>query len=118
MNGDEQCDDGNSISGDGCSATCMSENQTFVIGTDTLITSSTVTFHWAPVDNVISYRLSVGTSMEAMNSYPYGDIFFGNVGLNTSHQVTGIPVNGQPIYVRLWWQPSSWEYETYEYQTQ
>ena len=58
-------------------------------------TSSTVTFSWTAGTGVSAYMLDVGTAPGQ------GDIFSANVGTALSRAVSGIPINGNPIYVQL-----------------
>ncbi len=61
------------------------------------LSGSTVTFSWTPGTGAITaYWLDVGTAVGK------GDIYAANLGLGTSHTVSGIPTTGQPIYVQVW----------------
>ena len=81
------------------------------------LTSSTVTFQWTAGSGVNSYWLGVGTSQASLVSNPWGDIFSQST-TSTSAIVSGIPINGNPVYVRLWWHVgSAWFFTDYTYQT-
>ncbi|MDR4503469.1 MAG: Ig-like domain-containing protein [Candidatus Scalindua sp.] len=83
------------------------------------LTTSTVTFQWSPISGADKYWLGVGTSFESVSTYPFGDIYGSSTGTNTTQQVTGIPINGNPVYVRLWWQiGSTWFTKDYTYEKQ
>src|SRR5262249_51167691 len=60
-----------------------------------VLSGSAVTFTWL-VGAGSAYWLDVGTSQGS------GNIFGQNVGLATTQAVTGIPTNGNTIFVRLW----------------
>ena len=57
--------------------------------------AATVTFTWTNV-GASMYWLDVGTA------FAHADVTTGNVGTATSKTVSGIPVDGSTIYVRLW----------------
>lgn len=60
---------------------------------------SAVTFQWTSVTAATAYWLDVGTVQGQ------GDISAGQLASSvTSKTVSGIPLNGGPIYVRLWTQ--------------
>ena len=84
------------------------------------LNTSTVPFQWSPGTGVTAYWLGVGTSTTSVSTTPYGDIYGSTTGTKTTQQVTGIPINGYPVYVRLWWKISNgaWTYTDYTYQTQ
>ncbi|MEX2490763.1 MAG: hypothetical protein WD425_03265, partial [Nitrospirales bacterium] len=76
------------------------------------LTTSTATFQWNPGSGVEQYYLRVGTSQDA------GDIFSQLTGTNSSQAVSGIPLTGEPVYVRLWWNMGSgWTSTAHTYQT-
>ncbi|GJQ57250.1 MAG: hypothetical protein SCALA701_00510 [Candidatus Scalindua sp.] len=78
------------------------------------ITTSTVTFQWSAGTQENLYRLHVGTTGPGSK-----DIIRQNGFTQTSLTVTGIPINGNTIYVRLWWKISgTWHKDDYTYQTQ
>jgi hypothetical protein len=61
----------------------------------------------------------VGTSQAAVDTTPLGDIFAQSVGTNTSQVVSGIPLTGNPVFVRLWWRVgTTWTSTASTYQTQ
>jgi hypothetical protein len=69
-----------------------------------------VTFTWNSGTGPMAYWLDVGTVPGQ------GNIFGQNVGLVTSQAVSGIPVTGVPIYVRLWSQINgAWLVNDYTY---
>ena len=91
-------------------------NITNPIPTSTL-TNSTVTFQWTAGSGVDSYWLGVGTSQASLANNPWGDISSQST-TSTSLTVSGIPINGNPVYVRLWWNVgSTWFFTDYTYQT-
>ena len=54
-----------------------------------------------------------------MAQAPFGDVFYQSVGTDTSVDVSGIPLNGKPLYVRLWsMADGTWYFEDYVYQTE
>ncbi|MDR4503738.1 MAG: right-handed parallel beta-helix repeat-containing protein [Candidatus Scalindua sp.] len=81
------------------------------------IATTTVKFEWIAGSAVSQHWLSVGTSLASLESIPYGDIYSRNQYLNTSATVSGIPLNGQDLYVRLWFKSSTWNYVDYTYKT-
>jgi len=71
---------------------------------------STETFTWSPGVGASAYWLDAGTVQGQ------GNIYAANVGLITSQTVSGIPLNGGVIYVRLWTQiAGNWNYYDYTY---
>ena len=77
------------------------------------LTASPVTFQWSAGSGVAEYHLYVGTT-------PGGkDIYNQSQGTGTSVSVSGIPINGNPVYARLWWRiGGTWSSTNYTYQTQ
>jgi hypothetical protein len=74
------------------------------------LSGSTVTLSWSSGTGVTAYWLDVGTAIG------HGNIFGNNVGTALFHTVTGIPVNGSPIYVQLWSQIGGvWNLNRYTY---
>ncbi|GIU76709.1 MAG: hypothetical protein KatS3mg004_3796 [Bryobacteraceae bacterium] len=71
---------------------------------------STVTFQWSPGDGVQQFWLMVGL-------WPGGNtIYSADQGLLTSAPVSGLPVDGRTIYVRLWsYIDNQWVYNDYQY---
>lgn len=61
------------------------------------LSSGFVTFEWTPGTNVREYRLQVGGANP-------GDTDYGDFDTSTAHsaEIGPIPVEGSPIYVRLW----------------
>lgn len=83
------------------------------------IGQSSVRFEWTSESGVSEYFFGVGTRVEYLGRYPWGDIDRASLGLSTVMDVEGIPLNGQPIYVRLWWNINGfWQYTDYTYQTE
>ena len=72
-----------------------------------VLMTSTVTFQWSTGAGVTAYWLGVGTNFTSVSTPPWGDIFGATTGTNTTQQVTEIPINGNPVYVRLWWKIGS-----------
>lgn len=71
---------------------------------------SAVTFQWSPGDGVQQFWLMVGL-------WPGGNtIYSADQGLLTSAPVSGLPVDGRTIYVRLWsYIDNQWVYNDYQY---
>lgn len=60
---------------------------------------------------ISSWRLGVG-------SYPGGADLFTSGAISPatpSFRVTGLPTDGSPVYVRLWWVAGQWYHKDYEY---
>jgi hypothetical protein len=71
---------------------------------------SSVTFAWNKPAATTQVWLYVGTSPGGFN------IYTANEGVGTSRLVTGIPVSGAPVYVRLWsFMGGTWKYIDYYY---
>jgi hypothetical protein len=77
----------------------------------TILTSPTVTFQWNPGGSAVTqYYLHVGTSPGA------NDILSQDQGLGVSCIVNDLPLNGNPIYVRLWsLSANMWIFHDYVY---
>ncbi|MDR4498976.1 MAG: hypothetical protein MRK02_13820 [Candidatus Scalindua sp.] len=76
----------------------------------TTITTETVQFEWTPGSGVSEYWLRVGTNPGAV------DIYYQSTQRNTTSTVTGIPLKGQPVYVRLWYKVNGeWLFKNYMY---
>jgi len=88
INGDWQVNDYTFTAGDG-KAVLLSP------ASSSGISSSTVAFSWSEVGGS-AHWLDVGTVPGQ------GNIFGANVGTVTTKTVSGIPVDGRPIYIRLW----------------
>ena len=71
---------------------------------------SAVTFQWSPGEGVQQFWLMVGL-------WPGGNtIYSADQGLLTSAPVSGLPVDGRTIYVRLWsYIDNQWVYNDYQY---
>ncbi|MGK7344311.1 MAG: S8 family peptidase [Candidatus Nitrospinota bacterium M3_3B_026] len=79
-------------------------------GGDTL-TGSSVTFTWNSVAGADAYSIYVGTSQGAYDIYDHY-----MPGLPTSDTVTGLPVDGSTVYVRLWTRIGGvWYYNDYTF---
>jgi len=76
----------------------------------TTLGSSSVNFGWNTGSGVSEYYLYVG------NSAGGSDIYNASQGTSLSRTVTGIPIDGRTIYVRLWSSLSGgWQYTDYTY---
>ena len=85
----------------------------------TTLDSSSITFHWTQGQGATEYWLGIGTSPGSVANSPWGDIYAQSQGTTTSVQITGLPLTGNPIYVRLWTQVNGqWLFEDYTYPTQ
>lgn len=60
------------------------------------LTGSSVTFQWTNV-GATQYWLSIGTTGAGADN-----IYDGSQGTNTSATISGLPLNGSTVYVRLW----------------
>jgi hypothetical protein len=60
------------------------------------LSGSTVTFTWTPGTGVSQYDLYVGSSLGAT------DLYVASHGTATSGTVSGLPMDGRAIFVRLW----------------
>lgn len=71
---------------------------------------ATATFTWSPGVRVEKFWLFVGTSLGNNN------IYGGDQGTSTSVTLSGLPVNGQVLYVRLWsYIDGAWQYSDASY---
>ena len=87
--------------------TLMSEGPT-----SATLGSSSTTFQW-PVHNqsVTKWWLYIGSDVGARDIYNSGDL-----GMTTSQLVTGLPTDGRPLYIRLWYQIEGvWEFTDEQY---
>jgi hypothetical protein len=75
------------------------------------LVSSSQTFQWSSGTEVTDYFLYVGSSVGS------NDVFAQSTGLNLSTNVSNLPVNGSPLYVRLWWATAAagWAFADYTY---
>ena len=65
----------------------------------TTLTGSTVTFGWNPGNSASHFQLAIGsTGVGASNIYSSGSV------TATSEKVTGLPTNGEKLYVELSWE--------------
>jgi hypothetical protein len=70
---------------------------------------SSVTFQWTAGTDVTQYVMWVGTT-------PGGnDLVSRDCGTNLSCALTGLPTDGRPIYVRLYWLLGDWRSADYAY---
>jgi hypothetical protein len=76
------------------------------------LASSSQTFSWNTGAGVTQYILWVGTAGAGSNNIAALDR-----GTNLTANVTGLPVNGSTIYVRLWSLTDAWEFRDYTYAT-
>jgi hypothetical protein len=78
-----------------------------------ILTSSTVTFQWTPGGSAVTqYWLHLGTSAGG------NDILSQDLGLGVNRTLDNLPVNGNPVYVRLWsLSANAWIYRDYVYGT-
>jgi hypothetical protein len=75
------------------------------------LTGSTVTFGWSVGDGVSAVALYVGIG--GVGSY---DIYAATQDLSGSATVSGLPTNGETVYVRLWsLTAEGWQYGDYTY---
>ncbi len=105
----------------GITSTCKEVRAQAMIspGLGTPLATTTATFDWSTGSGVDIYGLGVGTSYESIANDPWGDIYADTTGTSTSAEVSGIPIDGNTLYVRLWWKSyGKWKYVDYQYQTQ
>jgi len=102
--------------GGGCGTTALATMASPVNGST--LSGASATFAWNPGCNVSQYYLYVGSAPGAF------DIYFQNQGTNLTTSVSGLPVDGRTVYVRLWSLFSGapgfadgWQYNDYTYQT-
>ncbi len=75
--------------------------------------TATVVFVWSAGNGVTQYQLYVGTAAGA------ADIHNGQAGTHLSETVSGIPLSGSPVHVRLWsLLNGSWVHEDALYPTE
>lgn len=76
----------------------------------TTLNGSSVTFSWSANGTSVSqWWLYVGTVPGASDLANSGSLSA------TTYAVTGLPVNGVPVYVRLWYNTGSWARVDYQY---
>jgi hypothetical protein len=73
------------------------------------LTNSTVTFEWSGVPSATQYYLWVGNSPGA------NDLASQDGGTGLTGVVTGLPVDGRTLYVRLWSLIGFWQCNDYTY---
>ncbi len=77
-----------------------------------VLTGSDVTFSWRPNGSrITNWLLHVGSRLGGYDLYQSS----GLAGTTTSLQVTGLPTDGTPVYVRLWYANGSWSYLDYQF---
>jgi hypothetical protein len=75
------------------------------------LSGANVTFNWNAGSGVTQYWLDVGTG-----GVGTGNIYSASTNTSTSVAVTGLPLTGSTVYVRLWSLLSSgWQYNDYTY---
>lgn len=75
-----------------------------------ILRDPSVDFIWQGVD-IQRYRLCAGTTLG-------GNDLFDGPGVNGAATVTGVPNDGRPLYVRLWWDAGNgWNYTDVRYDT-
>jgi hypothetical protein len=83
------------------------------------ITTSTITLRWNAGQGATSYFIGVGTTADSVNKTPWGNIVTRTLPANTlSMTVSGIPVTGQPVFIRLWTKTATWSSIVYEINTE
>jgi hypothetical protein len=79
----------------------------------TVLSGAAVTFTWSAGTGATAYYLYVGTVQGL------GDVYSQNVALATSQAVSGIPIDGSNVYVRLWTLfGNTWQFNDYTYTAQ
>ena len=74
------------------------------------LSSASATFQWNSGTSVTEYFFYIGTSVGT------NDLYGQSQGLNLSVTLTGLPVNGSPLFVRLWWKIGGvWQTADYTY---
>jgi hypothetical protein len=74
------------------------------------LAATTVGFQWTGGTGVSQYWLTVGTTSGGNSLYTQDQ------GTNLSASLTGLPINGTTVYVRLWSLVSgTWQYNDYSY---
>ena len=74
------------------------------------LAGSALTFAWTAGTSVTQYKLWVGTTVGG------SDLFIQTAGTTRTATVTGLPVDGSSIYVRLFsYKSSTWSYNDYVY---
>ena len=76
------------------------------------LTGTSVAFAWNPGNVATHFELWVGTSAGTSNVYNSGSVTV------TTETVTDVPLDGQPLYVRLYsYVNGAWQYSSYSYST-
>jgi hypothetical protein len=80
----------------------------------TTLTGSSVTFNWSAGAGDTEYRLRIGSTGVGSS-----DLYLGNPTPALSAPVTGLPTNGQPVYVTLGYKVNGvWHAVSYTYTAQ
>ncbi len=76
------------------------------------LSTGTVTFGWKPSTKVDQYYLKVGSAVDT------DDIYGSDQGAATSVAVSGIPVDGRTIFLRLFMRAGQdWQFQDFTYST-
>jgi len=79
--------------------------------TGSALTGSSVTFTWTAGSGVTQYELWMGSA-----GVGSGNIYYPGLTTGTTETVTGLPTNGETLYVRLWSKIAGvWNYNDYTY---
>lgn len=80
------------------------------------LTQKSATFSWTTSEPVELFRLAVATDPAKLNAPLTPDLYYFE-GTGTSTTMTGVPLNGNSLYVRLWFRiQDSWFSKDYQYQ--
>ena len=75
-----------------------------------VLAGSSVAFTWNPGSGAADYFLDAGTAPGR------NDIYSRDAGLATSQTASGLPVDGSPVYIRLWTLAgTTWQFNDYAY---
>jgi Subtilase family len=76
-----------------------------------ILSASSATFSWSAGSGITQYWLYVGTAAGA------ADVYNQSTGTGRSATVTGLPIDGRTVYVRLWslQANNSWQFNDYTY---
>ena len=79
-----------------------------------MLSSSSVTFTWSAGVGATDYELWVGSTGAGSSN-----LFYPGLTTSTSESVTGLPTNGETLYVRLYSKISgAWKYNDYTYKAE
>jgi hypothetical protein len=74
------------------------------------LSGSAATFTWSAASSASAYWLDIGSTAGGF------DLYSQSAATATSQAVTGLPVNGSTVYVRLWTAANAvWQYNDYTY---